>query len=152
MLLEVVVCLLKNIIVDLNLSTTGTRSCFQDHVGSFRARTELRQTRRVPPSCKRTCVFAKDELCWSYRHWLQWLTAEEKWAGEEQKIPLHLQHYIIRWKTMPDFLIAYLLGAKFNHKLHLILKLEGWWRILSITHQKKATFLTLFALLPAILP
>lgn len=44
---------------DLTSSIKCSISCFQDQVGSFKARMELRQTSRVPPSCKRTCMHGK---------------------------------------------------------------------------------------------
>lgn len=55
--MEPVLRLLNNWSLDLNSLIKCSKSCLQDHVGSFRARMELRQTRRVPPSCKRTCTF-----------------------------------------------------------------------------------------------
>lgn len=46
--------LLRNIITVFNLWIMFMISSLHDHVGSFRARTEFRQTRRVPPSCNST--------------------------------------------------------------------------------------------------
>lgn len=52
--LELVSPVTFNITLDFSFSTTCCKSYLQDHLGSFRARMELRHTRRVPPSCKRT--------------------------------------------------------------------------------------------------
>ena len=51
-----VFCFLKTTSLDLSSLSKYQKSRLQDHIGLFRARIELRQTRRVPPSCKRTCI------------------------------------------------------------------------------------------------
>lgn len=49
--------LLKNINTGLSLLMSCRISSLHDQVGEFSARIELRQTRRVPPSCRSTCIF-----------------------------------------------------------------------------------------------
>lgn len=51
---ELVVSFLENSSLDFISLTKCHKSCLQLHVGWFRPRMELRQTRRVPPSCNRT--------------------------------------------------------------------------------------------------
>lgn len=46
---------IKDVSVSLSPLVIFWRSCLHDHVGSFKARTEFKQTISVPPSCKRTC-------------------------------------------------------------------------------------------------
>lgn len=46
---------IKDVSIILSPPAIFWRSCLHDHVGSFKARTEFKQTISVPPSCKRTC-------------------------------------------------------------------------------------------------
>nr|GMC72290.1 hypothetical protein Iba_scaffold33799CG0030 [Ipomoea batatas] len=55
-------CLLRTMITDLNLFTSCRILSCQDPVGSLRARMEFKQTRSVPPSCKSTCIFIREDL------------------------------------------------------------------------------------------
>lgn len=59
LLLEPAIFVLREGSLDLTSPISCNISCFQDQDGSFKARMEFRQTSRVPPSCKRTCMHVK---------------------------------------------------------------------------------------------